>query len=112
MCVCVYVMQFSTKIEVMVSEENAEPILVENNSGGGESLLYLSSLVKWERQDAEPYADTVCLLAKYCIAFDPLDGSSNIDCNVSTGTIFAIYQRAKDAEGGYVMHFGSWLQAK
>lgn len=30
-------MQFSTKIEVMVSEENAEPILVESNSGGGES---------------------------------------------------------------------------
>lgn len=26
--------QFSTKIEVMVSEENAEPILVENSSGG------------------------------------------------------------------------------
>lgn len=27
------------------------------------------------------------------MAFDPLDGSSNIDCNVSTGTIFAIYER-------------------
>ena len=27
---------------------------------------------------------------KYIVAFDPLDGSSNIDCNVSTGTIFAI----------------------
>ncbi|GAB9471673.1 hypothetical protein Gpo141_00008876 [Globisporangium polare] len=66
-------LKFSTKIEVMVSEENAEPILVESNSGG----------------------------AKYCIAFDPLDGSSNIDCNVSTGTIFAIYQREKDAEGGF-----------
>lgn len=39
-------MQFSTKIEVMVSEENAEPILVENNSGGGESLLHLTSPVK------------------------------------------------------------------
>jgi fructose-1,6-bisphosphatase I len=23
---------------------------------------------------------------KYCCAFDPLDGSSNIDCNVSVGT--------------------------
>lgn len=27
------------------------------------------------------------------MAFDPLDGSSNIDCNVSTGTIFAVYER-------------------
>jgi len=30
---------------------------------------------------------------KYCVAFDPLDGSSNIDCNVPTGTIFAIWER-------------------
>merc|ERR1719311_1211843 len=30
---------------------------------------------------------------KYCVAFDPLDGSSNIDCNVSIGTIFGVYQR-------------------
>ncbi len=31
--------------------------------------------------------------AKYIIAFDPLDGSSNIDSNVSIGTIFSIHQR-------------------
>jgi fructose-1,6-bisphosphatase I len=43
----------------------------------------------------------VCtILAKYCIAFDPLDGSSNIDCNVSTGTIFAIYQKEGQLCGG------------
>merc|ERR1719359_2294250 len=30
---------------------------------------------------------------KYCVAFDPLDGSSNIDCNVSIGTIFGVYKR-------------------
>jgi fructose-1,6-bisphosphatase I len=28
---------------------------------------------------------------KYMVAFDPLDGSSNIDCNVCVGTIFSIY---------------------
>tara|TARA_Y100000385_G_scaffold223768_1_gene233918 strand:- start:500 stop:1453 length:954 start_codon:yes stop_codon:yes gene_type:complete len=33
--------------------------------------------------------------APYCIAFDPLDGSSNIDCNIPTGTIFSIWN-AKD----------------
>lgn len=38
--------------------------------------------------------------AKYCIAFDPLDGSSNIDCNVSTGTIFGIYHRDRALKGG------------
>jgi fructose-1,6-bisphosphatase I len=31
--------------------------------------------------------------AKYVVAFDPLDGSSNIDVNVSVGTIFSIYRR-------------------
>jgi len=32
-------------------------------------------------------------LGNYAIAFDPLDGSSNIDANVSIGTIFSIYRR-------------------
>ena len=26
-----------------------------------------------------------------CVVFDPLDGSSNIDCGVAVGTIFGIY---------------------
>jgi len=30
---------------------------------------------------------------KYVVVFDPLDGSSNIDVNVSVGTIFGIYRR-------------------
>jgi len=30
---------------------------------------------------------------RYIVAFDPLDGSSNIDANVSIGTIFSIYRR-------------------
>lgn len=29
---------------------------------------------------------------KYIVCFDPLDGSSNIDCLVSIGSIFAIYR--------------------
>ncbi|MCF6269041.1 MAG: class 1 fructose-bisphosphatase [Melioribacteraceae bacterium] len=32
-------------------------------------------------------------LGKYVLLFDPLDGSSNIDANVSVGTIFSIYKR-------------------
>ncbi len=30
---------------------------------------------------------------KYIVAFDPLDGSSNIDCLVSIGSIFAVYRK-------------------
>jgi fructose-1,6-bisphosphatase I len=33
---------------------------------------------------------------KYVLLFDPLDGSSNIDFNVPTGTIFAIYHRISE----------------
>jgi fructose-1,6-bisphosphatase I len=36
---------------------------------------------------------------KYVVVFDPLDGSSNIDVNVSVGTIFSIYRRVSDLTG-------------
>lgn len=36
----------------------------------------------------------------YVVMFDPLDGSSNIDVNVSIGTIFGIYKRVSDGEEG------------
>ena len=36
--------------------------------------------------------------AKYVVAIDPLDGSSNIDVNVSIGTIFSVYQRVTNGE--------------
>ncbi|MDQ7032046.1 MAG: class 1 fructose-bisphosphatase [Desulfonauticus sp.] len=53
----------------MASEENADLIDVPDQYGKG----------------------------KYFLVFDPLDGSSNIDANVSIGTIFSIY-RVKDPE--------------
>jgi fructose-1,6-bisphosphatase I len=36
----------------------------------------------------------------YAIAFDPLDGSSNIDANVSVGTIFAIHRKISESDAG------------
>lgn len=45
-----------------------------------EDLVYLHS----ENTDREP---------TYVVAMDPLDGSSNIDVNVSIGTIFSVYKR-------------------
>src|SRR3569832_2180335 len=55
---------------VLVSEENEDPIIVPPGRQG-----------------------------KFCVAFDPLDGSSNIDCNVSVGTIFAVYERRPGSDG-------------
>jgi fructose-1,6-bisphosphatase I len=38
-------------------------------------------------------------IGKYVMLFDPLDGSSNIDANVSIGTIFSIYKRITPENG-------------
>ncbi|HYH35927.1 MAG TPA: class 1 fructose-bisphosphatase, partial [Candidatus Saccharimonadales bacterium] len=38
--------------------------------------------------------------AKYVIAFDPLDGSSNIDVNISVGTIFSVLKKLEDVPAG------------
>ncbi|HLA45279.1 MAG TPA: class 1 fructose-bisphosphatase, partial [Aggregatilineales bacterium] len=38
----------------------------------------------------------------YVLIFDPLDGSSNIDVNVSVGTIFSIFRKVTDGERGTV----------
>ncbi len=43
--------------------------------------------------------------AKYVVAIDPLDGSSNIDVNVSIGTIFSIYRRTSLSGPGTLNDF-------
>lgn len=47
-------------------------------------------------EESETYVD-LNNDGKYVIAIDPLDGSSNIDVNVSIGTIFSIYRRKSPA---------------
>jgi len=56
---------------------------------GGECCILVS-----EENDDYIYIDSeLSKDAKYIVAIDPLDGSSNIDVNVSVGTIFCIYRR-------------------
>ncbi|MDA9287149.1 class 1 fructose-bisphosphatase, partial [Schleiferiaceae bacterium] len=43
------------------------------------------------------FEDEIHADAKYIVLMDPLDGSSNIDVNVSVGTIFSIYRRISPA---------------
>ena len=40
---------------------------------------------------------------KYVVLIDPLDGSSNIDVNVSVGTIFSIYRRVSKPGAGVTL---------
>ena len=44
-------------------------------------------------EEEEGIIDTTKPNGRYVVAIDPLDGSSNIDVNVSIGTIFSIYRR-------------------
>jgi len=56
---------------------------------GGECCILVS-----EENDDYIYIDSeLSKDAKYIVAIDPLDGSSNIDVNVSVGTIFSIFRR-------------------
>ena len=55
-------------IGVLASEENEHPVALQHESPN----------------------------AKYAVVFDPLDGSSNIDVNVSVGTTFSILRRPDD----------------
>lgn len=61
---------------------------------GGECCIVVSE----ENEDYLYIESVISQNAKYIVAMDPLDGSSNIDCNVATGTIFSIYRR-KSVEG-------------
>jgi fructose-1,6-bisphosphatase I len=46
-----------------------------------------------ENENEIVFSDPVASSGKYIVCMDPLDGSSNIDFNVSVGTIFSIYRR-------------------
>ncbi|MBE2257014.1 MAG: class 1 fructose-bisphosphatase [Ignavibacteria bacterium] len=41
----------------------------------------------------DKFKDSETISNKYIVHFDPLDGSSNIDANISIGTIFSVYKR-------------------
>src|SRR5512145_445793 len=55
-------------VAVIASEEDEEPTILRRGADGG----------------------------KYCVIFDPLDGSSNLDVSVSVGTIFSILRNQPD----------------
>ncbi|SNR32022.1 MULTISPECIES: class 1 fructose-bisphosphatase [Hymenobacter] len=59
---------------------------------GGEVCTIIS-------EEDEEVIQTGNVQGKYIVAIDPLDGSSNIDVNVSIGTIFSIYRRVSPTGG-------------
>lgn len=72
------------KLDVFANEQ-----FISALQSGGECCIVAS-----EENDEFVYIDgEVSKDAKYIVAIDPLDGSSNIDVNVAVGTIFSIYRR-------------------
>jgi fructose-1,6-bisphosphatase I len=62
---------------------------------------HLCGMASEEEEDFIPIPDRFPT-GKYCVMYDPLDGSSNIDANVSVGTIFSIHRKVSDHERGCV----------
>ena len=73
------------KLDVYANEQ-----FIAALGSGGET----SAIASEENEDLVPITTKVSQNAKYIVCIDPLDGSSNIDVNVSIGTIFSIYRRA------------------
>ena len=72
------------KLDVYANEQ-----FISALGSGGETCAVASE----ENDDLVPITTKVSKNAKYVVCVDPLDGSSNIEANVSIGTIFAIYRR-------------------
>lgn len=79
--------------EVMKLDELADRMIYRLNDHTGRLAVMASE----EQDGILPIPDRYNK-GKYVLLYDPLDGSSNIDYNVSIGTIFAIYRR-KSEEG-------------
>jgi len=73
------------KLDVFADEQ-----FISALKDGGECCFVASE----EQEEGIELTDTgISKNAKYIVCIDPLDGSSNIEVNVSVGTIFSIYRR-------------------
>jgi fructose-1,6-bisphosphatase I len=84
------------KLDVFANEQ-----FIAAFKAGGEVCAIASE----ENDDIISINTDISKNAKYVIAIDPLDGSSNIDVNVSIGTIFSIYRRVSLKGAGVLEDF-------
>jgi fructose-1,6-bisphosphatase I len=83
------------KLDVLSNE-----ILLEANAWGG----HLAACASEEMDHCQPIPDRYPR-GNYLLLFDPLDGSSNIDVNVSVGTIFSVLRCPDDVPEVRDEHF-------
>lgn len=72
-------------------DEYAHDVVVSAMDHGG----HLCVMASEEAEDVIPIPERYPV-GDYVLLFDPLDGSSNIDANISIGTIFSVHERRTD----------------
>jgi fructose-1,6-bisphosphatase I len=77
------------KLDIIANE-----VLLEANEWGG----HLAAMAS-EEMDSIYLVPNRYPQGEYLLMFDPLDGSSNIDVNVSIGTIFSVLKKPEDSQG-------------
>ncbi|NNM07054.1 MAG: class 1 fructose-bisphosphatase [Gemmatimonadetes bacterium] len=90
-----------------VGRENVQGEQVEKLDEFAQEVIYksmdhsgtLCCMVSEEEEGLIPIPEDFPV-GDYVLVFDPLDGSSNIDVNVSIGTIFSIYRKISSGERG------------
>ena len=90
--------EIQKKLDIIANE-----VLIEANEWGG----HLAAMAS-EEMDSIYVVPNRYPQGEYLLMFDPLDGSSNIDVNVSIGTIFSVL---KKAEGNHGVEESDFLQA-
>jgi fructose-1,6-bisphosphatase I len=76
------------KLDIITNE-----VFIKSTEWGG----HLAAMASEEMDDVYPIPSKFPK-GKYLLVFDPLDGSSNIDVNISVGTIFSILRAPKGVE--------------
>jgi fructose-1,6-bisphosphatase I len=77
------------KLDIIANE-----VLIEANEWGGHLAAMASEEMEGIFVVPHRYPQ-----GEYLLLFDPLDGSSNIDVNVSIGTIFSVLKKPEDGQG-------------
>ena len=78
--------EIQKKLDIIANE-----VLIEANEWGG----HLAAMASEEMENIHLVPNRYPQ-GEYLLMFDPLDGSSNIDVNVSIGTIFSVLQKTED----------------
>jgi fructose-1,6-bisphosphatase I len=81
--------EIQKKLDIIANE-----VLIEANEWGG----HLAAMASEEMESIHLVPNRYPQ-GEYLLLFDPLDGSSNIDVNVSIGTIFSVLQKPEGSDG-------------